>query len=165
MTFAIGNNSKLRHGHARRGAQTAEHRIWQSMKRRCIDPNHSKFKYYGGAGVSICKEWLDSFESFLADMGPRPSPTHSLDRFPNRRGNYEPGNVRWATKQEQSDNRACTRLVAWEGRDISLRALCATFNVNLKAIRRRVDIGWDIGRALSVPVATVPFRPRRKATS
>jgi len=75
------------------------------MKNRCTNPHARGYANWGGRGILIYPPWLRSFESFLADVGSRPSSKHSLDRFPNNNGNYEPGNVRWATPQQQSDNK------------------------------------------------------------
>lgn len=162
MTFIHGNPSKLTHGHARRGQQSAEHRCWLAIKNRCLRPSHSKFVYYGGRGITICVRWKDSFEYFLEDVGPRPSPLHSIDRYPNKNGNYEPGNVRWATRREQWVNRDITRKVVFRGREIALSELCRGMGVDLKVVRNRIDIGWDIKRALTTPIKKVPYRPRRK---
>jgi hypothetical protein len=75
------------------------------MIARCMNPKAHRYDLYGGRGISVCERWVESFESFLSDMGQRPSDGHSLDRFPDKDGNYEPGNVRWATHQEQMLNR------------------------------------------------------------
>lgn len=84
---------------------TPEYKAWRGMKARCTNPHATNFKYWGGRGVSVCERWLNSFENFLFDMGPRPSRNHSLDRFPNPDGNYEPKNCRWATPWQQRHNR------------------------------------------------------------
>lgn len=73
------------------------------MIQRCINPNDPAWKYYGGRGIKVCQRWMQ-FENFLADMGLRP-PGLTIDRYPNNNGDYEPGNVRWATMKEQAANR------------------------------------------------------------
>lgn len=77
--------------------------IWQAMKDRCLNPRNSRYRHYGGRGITVCPQWVNSFEQFLADVGEKPSPELSIDRIDND-GNYEPGNVRWATKSQQSAN-------------------------------------------------------------
>lgn len=84
--------------------KTVEYRAWHSMKQRCLNPKCRRWNKYGGRGIAICQKWLDSFEAFLADMGPRPSPDHSIDRIDND-GDYEPGNCRWATRSQQQQNK------------------------------------------------------------
>ena len=83
--------------------RTKEYTSWLAMKQRCKDPNHKSYKNYGAKGITICEEWLD-YEVFLRDVGRAPSKNHTLDRYPNKEGNYEPGNVRWATKRQQRIN-------------------------------------------------------------
>jgi hypothetical protein len=86
----------LTHGLSR----TPEYTAWMAMKRRCGNPGRPD---YTGRGIKVCAEWKDSFEAFLEHMGPKPSPSHSLDRI-NNDGNYEPGNCRWATRSVQNAN-------------------------------------------------------------
>src|SRR5262245_33615736 len=83
--------------------------IWRGMIRRCENPNDSRYEDYGARGISVCARWRDSFEAFAEDMGPRPSPDHSIDRYPNNNGNYEPGNCRWATQKQQARNMRTNR--------------------------------------------------------
>ncbi len=92
-----------RHGCASRHAQTPEYRIWQAMWARCSNTRKHVRVDYAGRGITVCESWK-SFETFLADMGPIPSPKHSIDRV-NNDANYEPANCRWATRSQQSRNR------------------------------------------------------------
>ena len=92
--------SKRTHGMSR----TPEYKAWDGARARCNNPANRKYPLYGGRGIRMADEWLHSFSAFIAEVGPRPSLKHSLDRKDNDRG-YEPGNVRWATTREQNINR------------------------------------------------------------
>lgn len=82
-------------------SKTPEYRTWAAMRHRC---SNLKDRNYGGRGITVCERWLHSFAAFYADMGPRPSAGHSIDRV-NNDGNYEPSNCRWATRLQQASNR------------------------------------------------------------
>jgi hypothetical protein len=96
--------NNLSHGHNRVGERTSEYGCWVNIRTRCYNPKEKRFESYGGRGITVCDRWLESFENFLADMGPKPSPELSIERI-NNDGNYEPGNCKWATRSEQMHNR------------------------------------------------------------
>ncbi len=109
--------SRLTHGMA----ESPEYSSWCAMKKRCLNPNSIRFERWGGRGIRICPQWVNSFETFYADMGPRPTVTHSIDRIDND-GNYEPGNCRWATRKEQRKNRRNPKLLLGERSGASRRS-------------------------------------------
>lgn len=104
LSREVARAHATKHGEVINGSRSPEYLAWQSMRSRCRNPNNKRFQEYGGRGIAICERW-EIFENFLADMGRKPSPRHSLDRYPNNDGNYEPGNCRWATATEQNRNR------------------------------------------------------------
>jgi hypothetical protein len=99
------NKKKPKHGYARRKGPgpLAEYRCWLAMKSRCFNKAQIGFKNYGARGITVCDEWKHNFEAFLAYIGHKPTPEHSIDRIDNDRG-YEPGNVRWADRHTQNKN-------------------------------------------------------------
>lgn len=133
----------------------SEYLPWCAMKQRCCNPNHQAYARYGGRGIAICERWLNSFMDFLKDVGPRPSLAHSLHRIDNDFG-YTPGNVRWATRQEQSINRANVVSYTLNGETKTLRAwaLGCGFR-NIQGIQRRLERGWPLPSALTIPTRTV----------
>lgn len=101
MGATLGRSTRT-HGHA--SSRSLTYNTWTKMKDRCNNPKHTKWRLYGGRGITVCDRWMNSFEDFLADMGERP-PGMSIDRYPDKDGNYEPGNCRWATLEQQNQNR------------------------------------------------------------
>lgn len=138
------------HGQCTGGRVTPEVKAWYEMKARCYFDGHKKYKHYGGRGITVCSRWLESFDAFLADVGPRPSPQHSIDRI-RVDGNYEPSNVRWATQKEQQRNRRNNRRVTYSGRRMSLGAAAELAGLRYGLVKRRLQIGWPIEMALSTP--------------
>lgn len=97
-------HTNLSHGHSGDRKMTPEYAAWHAMRQRCHNPKNPYYGGYGARGISVAPEWHGDFMAFFAHVGPKPSQAHSLDRI-NNNGNYEPGNVRWATRAEQSLNR------------------------------------------------------------
>lgn len=100
-------------------SKSPEYKSWQCMIARCCYPADKRYEEYSSRGITICQEWLDSFEAFFAHVGERPSPKHTIDRIDNDKG-YFPGNVRWATHLQQNNNKRTTPMVRYRGRTISL---------------------------------------------
>lgn len=125
-----------------------EYVVWHNMKQRCLNPRHPQFRNYGGRGIAIWRPWISSIEAFIRDVGPRPSPNHSLDRFPNNDGNYEPQNVRWATSTEQANNmRPNTLLNTGE----TIHEAARRLGVPYGRLRSRLQMGWTESVAMSTP--------------
>lgn len=108
----------LKHNQAKK---TSEYLAWTHMKTRCYNPNYELYHCYGGRGITVCDRWLNSFQNFFDDMGKKPTPKHSLDRFPDKNGNYEPSNCRWATVKQQSGNRRNNTWIEYKGENMILQ--------------------------------------------
>lgn len=136
--------------HGKTGSR--EFRVWEGMKARCLNPHNISYVNYGGRGIVVCERWLNSFENFLADMGPRPK-GRSIERV-NNNGNYEPANCVWADAKTQAMNRRGLRLVAISGRVLSVAAWSRELNMPLTSVRNRIARGWSAYRALTEPLHT-----------
>lgn len=135
-----------------------EYACWRGIKERCANINNKGYYRYGGRGISICREWVSSFETFFRDMGPRPSPKHSIERI-NVNGNYEPGNTRWATAREQARNRRGNRHLVAFGRSQTLAAWSMETGISDQTISGRLKRGWPVEEALSqMPSLHCPHR-------
>jgi hypothetical protein len=139
--------------HGARG--TPEYTAWRSMITRC-NPKYvhrRDNKYYAGRGVTVCAAWQNDFLQFLKDVGPRPSSNYSLDRWPDNHGNYEPGNVRWATKRQQMLNMSNNRVVCFRGRELPVTAAIrlAASGLHTQTVLSRLKLGWDVERAVTEP--------------
>jgi lambda repressor-like predicted transcriptional regulator len=118
-------------------SKTAEYRIWNGMKQRCHNPKFGGFEKYGAKGIVVCQDWRDSFEAFYRDMGPRPSPKHSIERDDND-ANYAPRNCRWATLDVQANNKRRTRRDG--GR--TLRDLADQSGIDIRTLQARFVAGY-----------------------
>lgn len=139
------------HGCARTGAMTDEYHIWSGMNNRCSNPNYREYHKYGGRGIRVCDQWKHDFPKFLKDVGPRPSREYSIDRFPNTNGNYEPGNVRWATVLQQNNNRRSSYMVEFRGRTQSIQDWARELGVvSGNTAWQRLRRGWSVEDALTL---------------
>ena len=114
------------------GWNTSEYTVWSQMKQRCLNVRCKSYYKYGGRGIGVHESWINSFETFLRDVGPRPSMAHTLDRYPDNDGNYELGNVRWATVDQQANNK---RPHVWK------RLVCLLAGVEAQRVIRMVADG------------------------
>lgn len=151
--------AKTKHG----GSASTEYRIWASMKARCINVRNKRFARYGGRGIAVHADWMNDFSKFLADMGCRPSPLHTIERIDNNR-NYEPGNCRWATKKEQALNTSRNRRIVVGGREATLGEWAGVTAVKRETIARRLNAGWSPERAIAeVPDQACNWRNKQSA--
>jgi hypothetical protein len=143
---------RLKHGNARRGQFSAEYRTWEGMIGRCCCPGKSGYRKYGGRGITVCDRWQGElgFSCFLADLGPRPTARHSIDRIDNARG-YEPGNCRWATASEQALNRRSAHIITAGGSAKHIGEWAEALGVPVSTIYARLERGWSPQRAVLEP--------------
>jgi hypothetical protein len=125
---------------------------WKGMKDRCrySSTKHHTGRYHKEKGITFCDRWL-SFENFLADMGLCPT-GYQLDRFPNRQGNYEPGNCRWATPRQNSNNKSNNKLLTHLGETKTQAEWARSINLNEDTLKSRLSNGWTVEDALTIPV-------------
>ena len=142
----------LVHGFGRRKSKfISEYHIYKSMIFRCLNSNNSAFFNYGGRGIQVCQRWLNSFEDFLEDMGPRPGPEYSIDRIDNN-GDYCPENCRWATKIEQANNTRVNVRKVFNNEEMTITQWGRKLNIRVKVLESRFKMGWSIERAFTTPV-------------
>lgn len=150
-----GNTARRRHNESgnRHRAGSAEYISWQLMQDRCRNPRNKRWDRYGGRGIAVAAEWTgpDGFARFLAHVGRRPSPRHSLDRI-NCDGNYEPGNVRWSTPQEQQRNRSDNHQLTLDGSTATLAEWSERTGIARQTLTSRLRRGWSDRRALTESV-------------
>lgn len=119
--------------------KTREYRIWTQMRRRCRDPKAAGYQNYGGRGITVCVRWNLSFEDFLLDMGVCP-PGCSIDRIDGDLG-YQPGNCRWATHEEQNNNRKSNIVIDYDGRSLTVRQWSRVLGVSHTTLHSRLARG------------------------
>lgn len=139
---------KLRTSHGLSGNHAQGYGLWVKMKQRCINPLCDDYKDYGGRGIKVYESWIQSFESFINDVGPRPSKHHSIERIDND-GNYEPSNVRWATHLEQSYNRRSSKLLIYNGYTKAMAEWCVLLDLNYYKVRYYVGKGLPLDQIIN----------------
>lgn len=125
--------------------RSPEFRTWMGMKSRCLYPSFQNFHLYGGRGITVCDRWMHSFANFLADMGKKPTPLHSIDRIdPN--GNYELGNCKWSTQIEQANNKRNSRPLTFKGVTKNLTSWAGELGLSMSTFAGRIERGWPEDR-------------------
>lgn len=122
---------------------------WSKMLNRCRSQSNDAWGHYGGRGISVCERWND-FQSFLADMGERPSLKYSIERIDNSKG-YEPANCRWATQKEQLNNTRRNVRIEFNGQSLTLMQWCEAVGLAYSTARKRRRLGWSFERILAEP--------------
>jgi hypothetical protein len=131
-------------------SRTPEYRAWQQMRLRCTDPKHAAWPRYGGRGITVCPEWLESVERFVADMGPRPSPKHELDREKNDLG-YSPSNCRWVLRVANCRNRRSNTFIEIRGDRRTLAEWLEITGLSKTGYRLRIKRGLSPADAITLP--------------
>jgi hypothetical protein len=130
--------------------KTPEYRVWASMWDRCSNPASKAYDDYGARGIRVAPEWRQ-FEAFIGDMGPRPSPRHTLERANNNKG-YGPTNCRWATRKEQMNNTRANVGITFEGRTMNIAGWCKELSMHHATFDSRLRMGWSIEKIITTPV-------------
>lgn len=141
-----------------------EYQTWQGMKDRCYNTNDAGFHNYGARGIAMCGRWRESFDDFLADMGPRPSCSHSVDRI-DVNGNYEPSNCRWATTKQQSRNRRNNFIITAFGESMVAIDWQARTGVHRETIKSRIRAGMRPEDAVTLGPRKRGPKPRDRSSS
>lgn len=127
---------------------------WQQMNSRCYDSYHAGFKNYGGRGIAVCRRWRNSFDDYYADVGNPPFIGASIDRVDND-WHYEQGNIRWATRAEQNNNRRYVHVITNKGRSATLSEWAADLGIPYRTLKTRFDNGWSDEDIIGRPVRPV----------
>jgi hypothetical protein len=128
---------------------------WYQMIDRCHDPKCKRFHRYGGRGIKVCQRWRDSFRDFCEDVGEKPGPEYTVDRYPDPDGDYEPGNFRWATVTQQNRNRSHHIRIEYRGETRCLSEWAEHLGLDYMLLFSRIKNGWDAELAFSTPPGTL----------
>jgi len=151
----------VKHGYRR----TEEYRILMGAISRCSNPKDKSYVNYGGRGIKVCREWMENPALFIEHIGLRPTKDHQIERI-NNDGNYEPGNVRWATRSEQHLNKRRVYTIKHNGRVLTTKQYCKEIGLSYHTYQHRVKRGLSREDALSLEDGRTKFgweTRRRKA--
>lgn len=126
-----------------------EYITWQAIKSRCNNPKNDHYQSYGGRNIKVCPEWENDFARFFKDMGPKPTPKHSIDRIDNDKG-YSPDNCRWATRDEQIINRRDTLFLTHNDDTKTVIEWSKITKISYNTLKKRLALGWSAEKALSL---------------
>lgn len=129
---------------------TPEYGIWGGIKSRTSNPNNKSYKDYGSRHITMCHEWLNDFEAFYQHVGPRPSEDHSIERVDNEKG-YQPGNVVWALRATQANNKRNSLRITIDGVTQTLAQWCHQLGRSYKTVHARIQDGWNPVDAIMTP--------------
>ncbi len=169
-----GNKVEVRAGHLKAalkkscGCIREQHRMstkpeyisWGHMIQRCINPKDKRYQRYGGRGIKVYEKWRKSFSAFYEDMGPRPSPEHSIDRIDNN-GDYEPSNCRWATREQQARNTSRTVLIEYKEEENTLKEWSVKLGISYEILSSRLKKKWSVERAFTQAIRKSPRRSKK----
>jgi hypothetical protein len=144
-------------------SKTAEYQRWIGMKARCLNPTHPSYPWYGAKGITVHPLWMNDFPAFLSEIGPCPTPKHTVDRIDGTKG-YEPGNVRWATMREQNRNKSNLRVVSYRGQSKTVAEWAELRGMSGGTILSRLNRGLSPAKALSRQ-KTLGGAPSRKLSA
>lgn len=137
-------------------SKTREYHIWKGILARCYNKNNPAYDLYGGRGIKIYDAWRHDFSAFIAYIGKAPFPNMSIDRI-DTNGNYEPGNVRWATQKTQTNNKNGNKLLTYKGEQKTLAQWAEHLGLHYRTLQDRLVEGWSIERAFETP--TLKYQP------
>jgi hypothetical protein len=166
----VRRRMKTTHGFSRR----QEYWSYTSIKERCYRKTHASYESYGGRGIAMCARWRESIIHFINDMGPMPSKKHTVDRIDNSKGYWcgkpecpecgplgRTSNCRWATAFEQSRNTRRNRILIYNGKSQTMRDWANEKDMGFKTLSYRIDAGWSVEDALTIPVDRSKYYPRK----
>jgi hypothetical protein len=159
-TQCMSCSSKIKGGNHRTHGMTGTKvfKAWMGMRERCRNPNHKQYKSYGGRGITICDQWYNNFESFLADVGEPPTERHQIDRRDNGKG-YEPGNCRWVTGKTQQNNKRNNVIIEYGGKKLTIAEWSEELGIKASTLYMRVQAGWSSEDVVCRPLKSKMVNP------